>query len=197
MFWDQVAGNGRARIIRPSRGSQSWRKSERRKDEHHLDRPEFRPRKDPKAAGHRTVCVDSHRDRGLSFGIRRKHGGRQLCGKRDGKRAEPFGRTDDRRQPARLFRHLFGGTCLFWHLSPDGGRRAAIRAPVPGIGAYDTFFIDWVLFANLPMFRLEGTEHMDKAYHQKWFHLKGMLFPGIVFALIPAALVGWLVTLIG
>nr|MBQ6242295.1 hypothetical protein [Lachnospiraceae bacterium] len=64
------------------------------------------------------------------------------------------------------------------------------------IGAYDTFFLDWVLFANLPQFRLEGTEHMDKAYHQKWFHLKGMLFPGIVFALIPAALVGLLVTLI-
>ena len=64
------------------------------------------------------------------------------------------------------------------------------------IGIYDTCFLDWVLFANLPMFRLEGTEHMDKAYHQKWFHLKGMLFPGIVFALIPAALVGWLVTLI-
>lgn len=64
------------------------------------------------------------------------------------------------------------------------------------IGAYDTFFLDWVLFANLPRFRLEGTEHMDKAYHQKWFHLKGMLFPGVVFALIPAALVGWLVTLI-
>ena len=58
------------------------------------------------------------------------------------------------------------------------------------IGIYDTFFLDWVLFANLRMFRLEGTEHMDKAYHQKWFHLKGMLFPGIVFALIPAAIVG-------
>ena len=64
------------------------------------------------------------------------------------------------------------------------------------IGAYDTFFLDWVLFANLPMFRLEGTEHMDKAYHQKWFHAKGMLFPGIIFALIPAALVGRLVTMI-
>lgn len=64
------------------------------------------------------------------------------------------------------------------------------------IGAYDTFFLDWVLFANLPMFRLEGTEHMDEAYHQKWFHVKGMLFPGIVFALIPAVLVGLLVTLI-
>jgi len=64
------------------------------------------------------------------------------------------------------------------------------------IGVYDTCFLDWVLFANLPRFRLEGTEHMDKAYHQKWFHLKGMLFPGVLFALIPAALVGWLVTLL-
>jgi len=61
------------------------------------------------------------------------------------------------------------------------------------IGVYDTCFLDWVLFANLPVFRLEGTEHMDQAYHQKWFHAKGMLFPGIVFALIPAVLVGWLV----
>ena len=64
------------------------------------------------------------------------------------------------------------------------------------IGAYDTFFMDWVLFANLKRFRLEGTEHMDKAYHQKWFHLKGMLFPGIVFALLPSALVGVLVSII-
>ena len=64
------------------------------------------------------------------------------------------------------------------------------------IGVYDTFFLDWVLFANLPMFRLEGTEHMDRAYHQKWFHVKGMLFPGIVFALIPALLVGLLVAVI-
>ena len=64
------------------------------------------------------------------------------------------------------------------------------------IGIYDTCFLDWVLFANLPMFRLEGTEHMDKAYHQKWFHLKGMLFPGLLFALIPAAIVGLIVSLI-
>jgi len=64
------------------------------------------------------------------------------------------------------------------------------------IGIYDTCFLDWVLFANLPMFRLEGTEHMDEAYHQKWFYAKGMLFPGILFALIPAALVGWLITVI-
>lgn len=64
------------------------------------------------------------------------------------------------------------------------------------IGVYDTFFIDWVLFANMKRFRLEGTEHMDKAYHQKWFHLKGMLFPGLVFALIPSAAVGFIIALI-
>ena len=29
------------------------------------------------------------------------------------------------------------------------------------------------------------------------FHAKGMLFPGIIFALIPAALVGWLVMFLG
>ena len=64
------------------------------------------------------------------------------------------------------------------------------------IGIYDTFFLDWVLFANLKLFRLEGTEHMDKEYHQKWFHLKGILFPGIIFALIPSILVGLSITLI-
>ena len=62
------------------------------------------------------------------------------------------------------------------------------------IGAYDTFFLDWLLFANMKRFRLEGTEHMDKEYHQKWFHVKGMLFPGIVFALIPAVLVGAIIS---
>ena len=45
------------------------------------------------------------------------------------------------------------------------------------IGLYDTLILDWIVFANMKMFRLEGTEHMDKEYHQKWFHLKGMLFP--------------------
>lgn len=64
------------------------------------------------------------------------------------------------------------------------------------IGAYDTFFMDWVLFANLKRFRLEGTEHMDKEYHQKWFHVKGMLFPGLIFALIPAVLTGLVIMLI-
>ena len=63
------------------------------------------------------------------------------------------------------------------------------------IGIYDTFFLDWVLVDDLLLFRLEGTEHMDEAYHQKWFHVKGMLYPGLIIGLIPAALVGWLITL--
>ena len=64
------------------------------------------------------------------------------------------------------------------------------------VGFYDTFFIDWVLFANLKFFRLEGTEHMDREYHQKWFHLKGMLFPGIIFGTIPSLLVGLFIMII-
>ena len=65
------------------------------------------------------------------------------------------------------------------------------------IGCYDTFFIDWILFANIKAFRLEGTEHMDEAYHQKWFHLKGMLFPGSLFGIIVGILVGTLTVLLG
>lgn len=64
------------------------------------------------------------------------------------------------------------------------------------IGIYDTFFLDWIIFANVKMFKLEWTEHMDKAYHQKWFHLKGMLFPGLIFGLIPSVVVGLLIMLI-
>lgn len=64
------------------------------------------------------------------------------------------------------------------------------------VGAYDTFFIDWVLFAKLRFFRLPGTEHMDEAYAQKWFHVKGMLFPGSLFALIIGLVVGTAIALI-
>ena len=64
------------------------------------------------------------------------------------------------------------------------------------IGCYDTFFLDWVLFANLKMFRLPSTEHMDKAYHQKWFHLRGMLFPGSLYLLIMATLCGLVLLLL-
>ncbi len=65
------------------------------------------------------------------------------------------------------------------------------------VGAWDTFFIDWVLFAHLKLFRLPGTEDMDKAYAQKWFHVKGMLFPGSLFLVIISALTGLLVMWLG
>ena len=64
------------------------------------------------------------------------------------------------------------------------------------VGAWDTFFIDWVLFARLKIFRLPGTEHMDKEYAQKWFHVKGMLFPGSLFLVIISLLTGLIVMLI-
>ncbi len=57
--------------------------------------------------------------------------------------------------------------------------------------AWDTFFIDWVLFPNIKRLRLPGTEHMDKEYHQKWFHIK------VCFPVIPiAAAAGLLSSLI-
>ena len=43
-------------------------------------------------------------------------------------------------------------------------------------------FLDWVLFAHLKVFRLPGTEHMDKAYAQKWFHVKGCSSRGRCFS---------------
>ena len=52
--------------------------------------------------------------------------------------------------------------------------------------AWDTFFLDWVLFANIKRIRLPGTEHMDKEYHQKWFHVKVCLPMFPVFAVMGA-----------
>ena len=49
---------------------------------------------------------------------------------------------------------------------------------------YDCFFLDWVLFANMKAVRLPGTEHMDKAYHQKRYHFVQSLW-GMLIGLIP------------
>ena len=49
---------------------------------------------------------------------------------------------------------------------------------------YDCFFLDWVLFANMKAVRLAGTEHMDKAYHQKKYHFVQSLW-GMLIGLIP------------
>ncbi len=61
--------------------------------------------------------------------------------------------------------------------------------------AWDTFFIDWVLFANVKKIRLPGTEHMDKEYHQKWFHVKVCIPMIPVFAVLgvlSALIMTWL-----
>ena len=83
---------------------------------------------------------------------------------------------------------LLAGADSFW----TGAGFAALLFLI--VGAWDTFFIDWMLFAHWKIFRLPGTEHMDKAYAQKWFHVKGMLFPGSLFLVIISALTGLLVT---
>lgn len=52
---------------------------------------------------------------------------------------------------------------------------------------YDCFFLGWVLFANVKCIRLPGTEHMDKAYHQKKYHVVRSVI-GMALGLIPCLL---------
>lgn len=61
--------------------------------------------------------------------------------------------------------------------------------------AFDTFFLDWVLFANIKRIRLPGTEHMEKEYHRKWFHVKVCLpvLPlAVVAGFVSSALMLWI-----
>jgi hypothetical protein len=63
------------------------------------------------------------------------------------------------------------------------------------IFCWDTFFIDWLLFPNIKRFRLPGTEHMEKEYHQKWFHVKvclPVLPVALIAGLISAGLMIWI-----
>lgn len=60
---------------------------------------------------------------------------------------------------------------------------------------WDTFFLDWVLFANIKRIRLPGTEHMEKEYHQKWFHIKVCL-PVVPFAFLAGFITSALMLLI-
>ena len=57
---------------------------------------------------------------------------------------------------------------------------------------YDCFFLDWVLFANVKRIRLPGTEHMDRAYHQKKYHVVHSAI-GMVLGVIPCLLCGLVV----
>lgn len=56
------------------------------------------------------------------------------------------------------------------------------------LAVFDTCFLDWVLFANIKRIRLPGTEHMEKEYHQKWFHVK------VILPLLPVFVIGGMVT---
>lgn len=60
---------------------------------------------------------------------------------------------------------------------------------------YDCLFLDWVLFANVKRIRLPGTEHMDKAYHQKKYHVVHSCI-GMALGLVPCLLCGMLVATI-
>ena len=60
------------------------------------------------------------------------------------------------------------------------------------IFAVDTFIIDWIFFARVKRWRLPGTEHMDKEYAQKWFHVKDCL-PMVPVFLVLAIIVGLII----
>lgn len=71
----------------------------------------------------------------------------------------------------------------------------AVICYVLALFAFDTFIIDWIFFPRVKRWRLPGTEHMDKEYAQKWFHVKDC-FPMIpvflVFAVIAGLIVMWI-----
>ncbi len=63
------------------------------------------------------------------------------------------------------------------------------------INVWDCFFMDWILFANIKAIRLPGTEHMDKAYHQKKYHfVRGLI--GMLIGLVPCLLTGLIIAII-
>lgn len=84
--------------------------------------------------------------------------------------------------------HLAGAT-TFW----QGVLLTAVY--IFCVFAFDTFFLDWVLFANIKRVRLPGTEHMDKEYRQKWFHVKVCL-PVVPIAVLACFLSGGLMLLV-
>ena len=60
---------------------------------------------------------------------------------------------------------------------------------------WDTFFLDWVLFANIKKIRLSGKEYMDKEYHQKRFHVKAcfpMIPVFIIMGILSSLVMIWL-----
>ena len=46
---------------------------------------------------------------------------------------------------------------------------------ITALTSWDTFFLDWIIFPRWKRLRLPGTEHMEKEYRQKLFHVKAIL----------------------
>ena len=53
-----------------------------------------------------------------------------------------------------------------------------------------------MLFANVKRIRLPGTEHMDKVYHQKKYHVVRSVI-GMVLGLVPCLLCALIVAALG
>jgi hypothetical protein len=71
----------------------------------------------------------------------------------------------------------------------------AIYGYIIVLAVFDTCILDWVLLPNIKRVRLPGTEHMDRQYHQKLFHVKVMLPMVPVFAVggvVSALIMVWI-----
>lgn len=98
---------------------------------------------------------------------------------------------------------LFSGVLMFplaWMAEKAGARGywqgfLVVFSYLAAIAAFDTFILDWIFFPRIRCWRLPGTEHMDREYSVKWFHLKVVLQASPLFlgyALLIAGNFVWL-----
>lgn len=60
------------------------------------------------------------------------------------------------------------------------------------VNLYDMVVLDWGIFCHSRKLRIPGTEDMDKAYKNKWFHARGAVI-GCLLGLVVAGLSGCIV----
>lgn len=60
------------------------------------------------------------------------------------------------------------------------------------VNLYDLVILDWGIFCHSKRLRIPGTEDMEEAYKNKWFHVKGGIV-GTALGLIVALLSGCIV----
>ncbi len=63
------------------------------------------------------------------------------------------------------------------------------------VNLYDLVVLDWGIACHSKKIRIPGTEDMDKAYNNPWFHTRGF-FIGCVLGLIVALMSGGVVQII-